>query len=99
MWTRGGGGGPTNPPTTPPTQPPGGGFDAYSQIQAEAFQAQNGVIVEACSEGGQNIGALRNGDWVQFNNVNFGSTPARDFVARSRGRRRRVSGSSVPSTA
>jgi beta-glucanase (GH16 family) len=82
VYQRGGG---TTPPTTPPptTPPPtGGGFNAYSQIQAEAFNAQSGVIVEACSEGGQNIGAVRNGDWVQFNNVNFGSTPARDFVAR-----------------
>ncbi|WP_203703178.1 carbohydrate-binding protein [Asanoa iriomotensis] len=76
VWTRGGGGVPTDPPPT------GGGGSAYSQIQAESFNAQSGVIVEACSEGGQNIGAIRNGDWVQFNNINFGSTPARDFVAR-----------------
>jgi len=78
VWTRGGGG-------TPPTDPPptgGGGGNAYSQIQAESFNAQSGVIVEACSEGGQNLGALRNGDWVQYNNINFGTTPARDFVAR-----------------
>nr|MDT0657835.1 carbohydrate-binding protein [Micromonospora sp. DSM 115978] len=80
VWSRGGGGTTTPPPPTTP--PPGGGISAYSTIQAEAFNAQNGVIVEACSEGGQNIGALRNGDWVRFNNVNFGSTPARDFVAR-----------------
>ncbi|MDG4823112.1 carbohydrate-binding protein [Asanoa sp. WMMD1127] len=80
VWTRGGGG--TNPTTPPPTGNPGGGGSAYNQIQAESFNAQSGVIVEACSEGGQNIGAVRSGDWVQFNNVNFGSTPARDFVAR-----------------
>ncbi|HTF08886.1 MAG TPA: carbohydrate-binding protein [Asanoa sp.] len=82
VWTRGGGGGPTNPPTDPPTNPPGGGGSAYGQIQAESFNSQSGVIVEACSEGGQNIGAVKSGDWVQFNNINFGSTPARDFVAR-----------------
>ncbi|MEV0720163.1 carbohydrate-binding protein [Asanoa sp. NPDC050611] len=80
VWTRGGGG--SNPTDPPPTGNPGGGGSAYNQIQAESFNAQSGVIVEACSEGGQNIGAVRNGDWVQFNNVNFGSTPARDFVAR-----------------
>lgn len=81
VWNRGGGG--TNPTTPPPTTPPpGGGVSAYSTIQAEAFNAQNGVLVESCSEGGQNIGALRNGDWVRFDNVDFGSTPARDFVAR-----------------
>jgi hypothetical protein len=82
VWTRGGSGTPpTDPPTTPPTNP-GGGGSAYNQIQAESFNAQSGVIVEACSEGGQNIGAVKSGDWVQFNNINFGSTPARDFVAR-----------------
>jgi hypothetical protein len=80
VWNRGGGS--TPPPTTPPTPPPGGGIGAYSTIQAEAFQAQNGVAVEACSEGGQNIAALRNGDWVRFDNVDFGSTSPRDFVGR-----------------
>ncbi|WBB66676.1 carbohydrate-binding protein [Micromonospora sp. WMMD812] len=78
VYSRGGGG--TPPPTTTP--PPSGVRDAYATIQAESFNAQNGVIVETCSEGGQNIGALRNGDWVRFDNVEFGSTPARDFVAR-----------------
>ncbi|MEU4716709.1 carbohydrate-binding protein [Micromonospora purpureochromogenes] len=69
----------TPPPTTPP---PSGGVDAYGTIQAEAFTAQNGVIVEACAEGGQNIGAVRSGDWVRYDNVDFGATPPRDFVAR-----------------
>ncbi|MFC0503192.1 carbohydrate-binding protein [Micromonospora costi] len=77
VYSRGGG---TTPPPTDP--PPGGVRDAYATIQAESFNAQNGVIVEACSEGGQNIGALRNGDWVRFDNVEFGSSPPRDFVAR-----------------
>ncbi|MBQ1025522.1 carbohydrate-binding protein [Micromonospora sp. C95] len=82
VYSRGGGSNP--PPTTPPptTPPPGGTRDAYATIQAESFNAQNGVIVEACSEGGQNIGALRNGDWVRFDNVEFGSGGPRDFVAR-----------------
>ncbi|MGK5676127.1 carbohydrate-binding protein [Micromonospora sp. URMC 106] len=73
------GGGTTPPPTTPP---PGGVRDAYATIEAESFSAQSGVIVEACAEGGQNIGALRNGDWVRFDDVEFGATPPRDFVAR-----------------
>ncbi|WP_431727731.1 carbohydrate-binding protein [Verrucosispora sp. TAA-831] len=76
-------GGSTPPTTTPPTTPPPTGVrDAYGTLQAESFNAQNGVLVEACSEGGQNIAALRNGDWVRFDNVDFGSTPPRDFVAR-----------------
>ncbi|MEU5938824.1 carbohydrate-binding protein [Micromonospora sp. NPDC047548] len=69
----------TPPPTTPP---PSGGVDAYGTIQAEAFTGQNGVIVEACAEGGQNIGALRDGDWVRYDNVEFGAAPPRDFLAR-----------------
>ncbi|MBL7253098.1 carbohydrate-binding protein [Paractinoplanes lichenicola] len=80
VYTRGGG---STPPTTPPTTPPPGGVrDAYAQIQAESFDAQSGVIVETAGEGGQNIGAIRSGDWVQFNNVEFGSGGVRDFVAR-----------------
>ncbi|MEW2472994.1 carbohydrate-binding protein [Micromonospora gifhornensis] len=77
VYTRGGGSNP--PPTTPP---PSGVRDAYATIQAESFNAQNGVLVEACSEGGQNIAALRNGDWVRYDNVEFGSSGPRDFVAR-----------------
>jgi beta-glucanase (GH16 family) len=84
VWSRGGGGTPpTTPPTTgPPTPPPGGGGSAYSTIQAEAFNGQNGVGVEACSEGGQNIAQLANGDWARYDAIDFGSSPPRDFVAR-----------------
>ena len=76
----------TDSPTArrPTTPPPGGGRDAYAVIQAESFNAQSGVGVETTTDtgGGQNIGWLANGDWARFDNVNFGSTPARDFVAR-----------------
>ena len=34
------------------------------------------------SGGGQNLTTLANGDWVRYNGVNFGSNPARQFVAR-----------------
>ncbi|SBT46863.1 carbohydrate-binding protein [Micromonospora auratinigra] len=74
VYARGGGGS-----TTPP---PSGGVDAYGTVQAEAFNAQNGVQVEACAEGGQDIGWLANGDWARYDNVDFGSTPPKDFVAR-----------------
>jgi hypothetical protein len=70
----------TPPPTTTP--PPGGTRDAYGTIQAESFDAQSGVQTEACSEGGQNIGWIANGDWTQYNNVDFGTGGVRDFVAR-----------------
>ncbi|RZU77912.1 beta-glucanase (GH16 family) [Micromonospora kangleipakensis] len=78
---RRGGTSPSPSPTTS-TPPPGGTVDAYGTIQAEAFTVQNGVIVEACAEGGQDIGYLRNGDWARYDNVDFGATGPRDFLAR-----------------
>jgi hypothetical protein len=72
------GGGSTTPPPT------GGGStrDAFGRIEAESFNASGGVQVETCSEGGQDVGYIANGDWLQFNNVNFGTGGVRDFVAR-----------------
>ncbi|MFE0400917.1 glycoside hydrolase family 16 protein [Streptomyces nigra] len=75
VLTSGGGG------TTPP---PTGNRDAYSAIQAESFDGQSGVYTESTSDtgGGQNIGALANGDWALYRGVSFGSSAARQFVAR-----------------
>jgi len=75
VYTSGGGS------TTPP---PPGGIDAYSTIQAEKYNAQSGTQTETCTDsgGGQDVGWVANGDWLQFNNVNFGSTAAHQFSAR-----------------
>ena len=75
-----GGGGTTPPPTNPP--PSGGTRDAYGTIQAESYDAASAVSKEACSEGGEDVGWIGNGDWLQFNNVEFGTGGVRDFVAR-----------------
>ncbi|EOD68171.1 glycoside hydrolase family 16 protein [Amycolatopsis vancoresmycina] len=82
VTTRGGGGGTTTPPTT--TTPPGNGGSAYSTIQAESFSQQSGVITEATTDtgGGQDIGAVANGDWTLYPNVDFGSSAATNFQAR-----------------
>ncbi len=40
----------------------GGGWS--TRIEAENFANQGGIDVEACSEGGQNIGWLDPGDWI-----------------------------------
>ncbi|MBN7138615.1 glycoside hydrolase family 16 [Lysobacter enzymogenes] len=40
-------------------------------IEAENFSAQNGVQVEACSEGGYNVGWIETGDWMAYNSINF----------------------------
>lgn len=57
---------------------------ATSTIQAEAFNAQSGVITETTTDtgGGQNIGAANNGDYIQFDNVDFGASALRTFRAR-----------------
>jgi beta-glucanase (GH16 family) len=69
--------------TTPPTTtPPTGTRDAYARIEAESFSASAGVQTETCSEGGQNVGYVANGDWLQFNNVDFGTGGVKDFVGR-----------------
>ncbi|MGH3878968.1 MAG: glycoside hydrolase family 16 protein [Actinophytocola sp.] len=76
VWTRGGGGGPTDPP-------PGGG-DAYSRLEAENFQQQNGLQVEGTADagGGSHVGWVANGDWARYDDIDFGSSPARQFSAR-----------------
>lgn len=92
VYTSGGGTPPTSPPptTTPPTTPPPttppptGGPGAYSTIQAESYASAAGVQKEATSDagGGENVGWVSNGDWAAYPNVDFGSTPARQFSAR-----------------
>jgi len=52
-----------------------GGTSPWSRtLEAESFAAQNGVQVEACSEGGSNVGWIDSGDWLSYSNVNFPSS-------------------------
>ncbi|MEW9548044.1 glycoside hydrolase family 16 protein [Nonomuraea sp. NPDC050783] len=80
VWQSGSGGTPN--PTTTPTSP--GGVDARSTIQAERYQAQSGTITETTTDtgGGQNVGAIANGDWLRYDGVSFGSQAATQFRAR-----------------
>jgi len=80
-------GGTVPPPpatTTPPPPPPTGGTGAYGTIQAESANAQSGTQLEATTDagGGQNMAFISNGDWAQYNNVDFSGTAAHQFVAR-----------------
>ena len=74
------GGGTTSPPPPPPT----GGTGAYGTIQAESFSAQSGTQLEPTTDagGGQDMGFIANGDWAQYANVDFGTSPAHQFSAR-----------------
>jgi hypothetical protein len=83
VYTKGAGS-TTSPPPTGTTSPtpttstsPGGNRDAYSAIQAESFNTQSGVV-----NSGTYISSLANGDWARYDNVNFGSSAPKDFVAR-----------------
>ncbi|MFE1512897.1 glycoside hydrolase family 16 protein [Streptomyces sp. DSM 116494] len=80
VLTSGGGGDPGDPGD--PGEP--GSRDAYGTIQAESYDGQSGTMRESTSDsgGGQNVGALAGGDWLQFKGVRFGSNPARQFSAR-----------------
>ncbi|HEX8327885.1 MAG TPA: family 16 glycosylhydrolase [Hymenobacter sp.] len=40
-------------------------------LQAEAATVNSGMVVENCSEGGQNMGWIDAGDYLVWNNVNF----------------------------
>ncbi|PBC59891.1 1,3-beta-glucanase [Streptomyces sp. Tue6028] len=66
------------------TPPPTGNRDAYAAIQAESYDSQSGTITESTTDtgGGQNIGALANGDWAVYKGVNFGSSAAHQFYGR-----------------
>jgi hypothetical protein len=89
VYTSSGGGTTTSPPPPPPTTASptsggGGGVNAYGTIQAESANAQSGTQTETTTDtgGGQDVGFIANGDWLQFNNVNFSSTAAHQFIGR-----------------
>jgi Pectate lyase len=60
-------------------------INAYSTIEAENYSSMSGVKNEASSEGGQNVGYIENGDYVVYNNVNFGTVTPRSVDLRVAG--------------
>ena len=65
-----------------PPPPPVPARSAYSQIEAEDSNEQSGTQTEPCSEGGQNVGYIQNGNYLAFKNINFNSG-AVSFAARA----------------
>lgn len=57
---------------------------AFETIEAENYNEQSGVKIEDCSEGGQNVGYIENGDYIMFRNIDF-DDGAKSFVARISG--------------
>lgn len=75
----------TSPAPTPTTPTTGSGDrNAYSTIEAESYDGQSGTLTEVTTDtgGGKNVGWIADGDWLLYRNVDFGSTPARQFLAR-----------------
>ena len=58
-----------------------GQTSAFSQIEAESYNTQSGIQTESCSEGGENVGYIENGDYAVYKNIDFGNG-AESFQAR-----------------
>ncbi|HOV27413.1 MAG TPA: carbohydrate-binding protein [Pseudobacteroides sp.] len=69
---------PTPTPLPTPTPEPN---SAFNQTEAEDFSEMSGIEVEECSEGGQDVGYIENGDYVVYKNINF-KNGAESFEAR-----------------
>ncbi|MBB3131290.1 hypothetical protein FHS19_006010 [Paenibacillus rhizosphaerae] len=54
---------------------------AFSPIEAESYDNQSGIQTEPSSEGGLDVGFIDHGDYVVYNNIDFGSG-ASTFEAR-----------------
>jgi glucosylceramidase len=57
-------------------------LSATDTIQAESFSGQSGVTTEACSEGGQDVTSIQNGDNIYFSDLDFGTSGIQCFEAR-----------------
>lgn len=73
----------TPSPSVEPAPAPGG-VNAYAVFQAEAADGQQGTESQETEDegGGQNVGWIGNGDWLRFDDVEFGDQPATKFAAR-----------------
>ncbi|HEX2926443.1 MAG TPA: carbohydrate-binding protein [Ruminiclostridium sp.] len=55
--------------------------DAFSKLEAESYDDQSGTQNGSCSEGGESLGYIENGDYAVYKNVDFGNG-AESFQAR-----------------
>ncbi|GGN68393.1 hypothetical protein GCM10010112_32700 [Actinoplanes lobatus] len=74
----------SQPPKKPATSTPKSPVEnatAYSVIEAEKFDEQNGIKTEPAQVGsGVHIGFITSGDWVRYDNIGFTATPARKLL-------------------
>lgn len=91
-------GAPRTPPVAPPAtgakpppvvvQPPPpvrGSRDAYRTIEAESYDQQQGTKMEGAEDrgGGRLVGFIVGGDWLRYQGVDFGSSPATQVRVRT----------------
>jgi len=62
---------------TPDPEP----ISAFSQIEAESYNTQSGIQTESCTEGGEDVGYIENGDYAVYKNIDF-DKGATSFKAR-----------------
>jgi hypothetical protein len=55
-------------------------FAAIIPTNAASYNGMSGVAAETCSEGGQDVTGIENGDWTVYNSINL--TGVNTFVAR-----------------
>ena len=60
---------------------PVGTLDPYKRVEAETIAWSSGVKIEPSSAGGQAVREIHDGDYIRVNNVDFGATGARAFMA------------------
>ena len=60
---------------------PVGTLDPYKRVEAETIAWSSGVKIEPSSAGGQAVRDIHDGDYIRVNNVDFGATGARAFMA------------------
>jgi hypothetical protein len=56
------------------------GYATYTPIMASTANIVSGASAETCSEGGQDMGTISNGSYLEFNNVNLSGVVT--FIAR-----------------
>jgi len=75
---------PSAPPSSVPTPAPTGGRDAYQPLQVEDASALSGIEMQDTEDsgGGRNAGWIADGDWLRFDEVNFGAEPPAELNVR-----------------
>ena len=57
-------------------------LNPFVRVEGETLAQQSGIRTQVCSEGGMNVTAVDNGDWICLRGVDFGSG-AGSFLART----------------